>query len=155
MRKYIASASAMKVGTITPVKDFQDMLNVKEIDLTSQAINDMTNVIIRMIEESSADEFYSKSMDCLGGLRAACVEEIEPKEFNSFLYRLRDLTTTTYAMFWDMVVSGGVTLITEKECNDGVSQNEADTFLKKQTTAPVPIINTQTMDDDELLDLIE
>ena len=56
----ILSNKVAAVGTVNPVKDFQDMFNRRDEDLVDKAIAEMQHVVRHMLRASINDQYYGK-----------------------------------------------------------------------------------------------
>ena len=93
-----------KISQATPVVDFRRMINEKAEDLTNSAIEQMTKLIEKLIEESFQGNFYERALECLQELRKGCVQEDEAPAFNDFLELLKDrFANSKHQKFWQKV----------------------------------------------------
>ncbi|KAJ3043868.1 X-ray repair cross-complementing protein 5 [Rhizophlyctis rosea] len=150
-----------KVGTVDPVSDFNAMFGRTDVDLVSDAVQQMSDVIVKLVTESFGDQLYPKAMDCLVALRAGCAREDESETFNGWLRELKRMLTqgahTRHQEFWKRVRAKGVTLITKEEAGDSaVESGEAQEFLKEEETtqASAPVEPAEAEDEEDLLDMI-
>ncbi|RYR71036.1 hypothetical protein Ahy_A02g005336 isoform B [Arachis hypogaea] len=122
------------IGDLTPVQDFEAMFARRDNpDWVVKAIDAMKNKIHDLIEDSHEGDNNSKGLECLAALRKGCVNEQEPKQFNSFL---RDIWSFCQEKnlhdFCDSLSSKGITLIPKSEAADSeVTEDEARSFLVK------------------------
>src|SRR5690242_12736593 len=73
------------ISMIKPIDDFKEMINYKYEDLTESAINQMKNIINKLILESFKGSYYIKAIECLKELREACITQDEAEFFNNFM----------------------------------------------------------------------
>ncbi|KAJ3055533.1 X-ray repair cross-complementing protein 5 [Rhizophlyctis rosea] len=146
-----------KVGTVDPVSDFNAMFRRRDVDLISDAVQQMSDVTVKLITESFGDQLYPKAMDCLVALRAGCAKEDESDTFNSWLRELKRMLTqgahTRHSEFWRRVVEKKITLITKEEAGDSnVARGEAEEFLQEEetTTATAPAAVAEADDEEDL-----
>ena len=93
-----------KISQANPIVDFRRMIHEKAEDLTDSAIEQMTKLIEKFIEESFQGNLYDKALDCLQELRKGCVEEDEPVLFNDFLQLCKDrYANSKHQKFWQKV----------------------------------------------------
>ncbi|KAJ3279068.1 X-ray repair cross-complementing protein 5 [Borealophlyctis nickersoniae] len=151
-----------KVGTVDPVSDFNAMLSRRDLDVVSIAVEQMCDVIFKLVTESFGDQLYAKAMDCIVALRAGCAREDESEAFNTWIRELkRNLTTgphTRHQKFWEGVVDKGITLITKDEAGDSeVDKAEAEEFLKSDQALPesAPTHEAEEEDEEDLLDMMD
>jgi len=123
-----------KISQATPVVDFRRMINEKAEDLTNSAIEQMTKLIEKLIEESFQGNFYERALECLQELRKGCVQEDEAPAFNDFLELLKDrFANSKHQKFWQKVINHGVTLIDGNETDSSVvTIEEAKKFLLEE-----------------------
>lgn len=143
-----------KISQGNPVVDFRRMINEKTEDLTSSAIKQMSELIMKFIEESFQGNLYDKALDCLKELRKGCVQEDEAPEFNDFLQNVKDrFCNGKHAKFWQKVISHGLTLIDQTETKSSmVSPTEAKDFLMEEDKEVQAKIEQEQQ---ELMDEIE
>lgn len=154
----IVAGGTSDVGPINPVKDFDEMLARRDVDLVDKAVEQMQERILQLVADSIRDQLYEKAVDCLKALRTGCVREEEADAFNAFLRKLRaSHEGKRRDAFWQLVVTAGLTLIHEEECEDSpVTKAEADEFL----TAPSQEVEDSVMEEagtevDDLFDMVE
>ena len=116
------------VGSITPVKDFHDMLNRRDVDLVDKAIEQMKERIQQLVNDSIKDQLYIKAIECLKALREGCIKEEEAAAFNTFLRLLRSMYEDKKKNeFWLLIRKNKISLIHEEECEDSdVTPKESD-----------------------------
>eukprot|EP00668_Euglena_longa_P001208 GGOE01001433.1.p1 GENE.GGOE01001433.1~~GGOE01001433.1.p1 ORF type:complete len:777 (-),score=239.27 GGOE01001433.1:160-2154(-) len=154
----ILTARVSHVGTVNPVKDFQDMFNRRDEDLVLPAIEGMLTVIHRLLRDSINDQYYEKVSQCIEVLREGCVREDEAGKFNPFLKELkRECTTGRRADFWDKYVKAKcLTLITDEEVTDhGASLDEAKRFLEEEEAVVTAVeVSAEASEEDLFEDLV-
>ena len=179
----IITGGTSDVGPINPVKDFQDMLSRRDVDLVDKAIEQMKERITQLVSDSIRDSFYPKAIECIQALRVGCVQEEEPIAFNSFLRSLRTMYEDKgrHQAFWQLIKKKSISLIYDEECEDSdVTKEQADEvkssfiffpilfthndsfthlqFLQDAVEEPTPVeISEPTSVDevDDLFDMIE
>ncbi|KAI3982627.1 hypothetical protein MKX01_031366 [Papaver californicum] len=123
-----------KVGSLTPIEDFEAMMTRKgRADWVDKAIKDMKNLIFDLVENSYEGNTYQKAMNCLLALRKGCILEQEPKQFNDFLRHLCKFCSDKYlSSFCNFLASKRMKLISNTESSDSdVTDEEAGSFLVK------------------------
>jgi hypothetical protein len=70
----IVAGGTNEVGSVQPVKDFNDMLGRRDVDLVDKAIGEMEKRILQLVNDSIRDQFYAKALECLVALRHGCVK---------------------------------------------------------------------------------
>mmetsp|Transcript_14544 Transcript_14544/g.12350 ORF Transcript_14544/g.12350 Transcript_14544/m.12350 type:complete len:132 (+) Transcript_14544:1636-2031(+) len=89
------------ISQANPIVDFRRMINEKAEDLTNSAIEQMTKLIEKFIEESFQGNLYDKALDCTKELRKGAVQEDEAPAFNDFLHMLKDkYAQGKHTKFW-------------------------------------------------------
>nr|CAG4711704.1 unnamed protein product [Naegleria fowleri] len=151
---------ANSVKTTNPTKDFNDMLNRKDVDLVDKAIKEMQNVIFKLINDSIEDQYYEKVLSCVRVLREGCIRESEPELFNHFMKILKQqYSKGKREEFWkNYIVGNKISLITQDECDESeVTEEEAKNFLTQAVlAAPVQEeVEDEKMGDNDLFDELE
>jgi ATP-dependent DNA helicase 2 subunit 2 len=60
---------ASKIGTVDPVRDFNEMIERRDKDLVSDAISQMQELVLNTIQNSFGEELYPKCIEYLEQLR--------------------------------------------------------------------------------------
>lgn len=151
----IFNNKASTIGSVNPVKDFKEMFERRDVDLVDKAVEEMQNVILKMLQESIGDQYYIKSLDCLAALREGCVAEEEPDAFNRFMRKLKGLYGTASSKrkdFWTLIKDKQISLIHADECAESeVTPSESTAFLTDEyvtTVEPVEETKPDAGDDD-------
>nr|QDO16379.1 ATP-dependent DNA helicase 2 subunit KU80 [Lingulodinium polyedra] len=121
------------IGSVHPERDFERWLAHRAggIDTAVQAIEQMRDVIERLIEEDV--DLHPKALSCLNTLRRGCVREGEVLAFNDFVRRLRFGETKRRAQFWERAREASLGLVTDAEvATSTVSTEEARAFLANE-----------------------
>jgi ATP-dependent DNA helicase 2 subunit 2 len=136
------------VGSATPVEDFNAMIARKDVDLVDKAIEQMQRQIVKLVNESVRDSYYSKALDCLKALRKGCVDQAEVEPFNKFLADMKkNYRGSKRDEFWRLIQSESVSLITAEESSDSdFTEADAYAFL---TTDVIPGYLVSELDGDE------
>jgi non-homologous end joining protein Ku len=153
---YDEGGYAHSVSRTKPISDFWDMVDNKKIDLVAKAMKEMGLVIEKLAIESVHGSFYKKGIECIEALRKAAVREDEFQKFNDFIRSLKDKQTIPRD-FWQLVVSHGISLITNIEnALSTVTEADASKFLleeekigKAQPARPSLGDGSGTLDDIE------
>eukprot|EP00742_Colponemidia_sp_Colp-10_P004962 GILJ01005302.1.p1 GENE.GILJ01005302.1~~GILJ01005302.1.p1 ORF type:complete len:723 (-),score=144.13 GILJ01005302.1:98-2182(-) len=134
----VSSSSVRNVGTVDPVTNFKKMLSDRRQDLVSEALSQMKEVILKLVEDSIRDQLFSKASDCVQALRDGCVAEGESKVFNEFLQSLKSTPNSKVKSFWEALRTGRkITLISSEESRDSdVSPRSAQKFIE---SAPMSV----------------
>ena len=156
----VLSSDVSNVGSINPVKDFEEMC--KKTDLFPVASKQMQERIVSLVRESFGDQNYPKALSCITSLREVCISLAKPETFNEFAKSLRVLLIGSgdaskeqrHQAFLTLIVKEGITLISKEECECDVTGEEAKQFLS--TLEPVAG-GTPSFElvDDEVDDLLE
>lgn len=122
---YIFSDKADHIGSVDPVKDFNEMFTRRDVDLVDRAIEEMQAMIIKLINDSINDQYYNKALNCLIALRKGCIDEEESESFNKFLRRIKTMYSTGKRKgFWELIKKNKLNLISSDECPDSNVTNE-------------------------------
>lgn len=148
-----------EISTLQPISDFKEMLNNKKVDLTGEAISQMKEVIIKMVEESIQVQHIYKAVECLQALRVGCIDEDETENFNQFMIDLQPkFLNGPKRNFLEIIVKKGIGLISSAESRDSILEfDSAKEFLadlqhKLETGAKTQPIDEEG-DEEMLLDL--
>lgn len=144
----------LEISALRPIQDFRHMIEFKYKDLTDDALAQMKNVIIKLINESFKGSFYIKALECLKALRDECDHSDETELFNDFMVELLlKFPKEKFMDFWKLIISNKMTKIdsTENPKSD-VSKDDALNWLI--TLDKKPVI-TSAIDLDEIIDDIE
>eukprot|EP01012_Entosiphon_sulcatum_P025587 TRINITY_DN30931_c0_g1_i1.p1 TRINITY_DN30931_c0_g1~~TRINITY_DN30931_c0_g1_i1.p1 ORF type:complete len:790 (+),score=120.93 TRINITY_DN30931_c0_g1_i1:94-2370(+) len=155
----VLSSRASHVGTVNPVKDFNEMFSRRDEDLVDRAISEMQNVIKQLLQESIGDQYYEKAAACLVALRAGCLREEEADQFNRFLRHLKHLHSTGRRADWwaRSVKAQGISLICQEDGADvDVSAAEARSFLEGvDAPAAEPMLERKDSAEEDLFGELE
>ncbi|KAI8144114.1 SPOC like C-terminal domain-containing protein [Fennellomyces sp. T-0311] len=152
-----------EVSAINPVRDFTIMINNREEDLVSDAVEQMCRIITELVTTSFGDRNYELAIECLVLLRATAAKEDESEAFNRYLYQLRDTCEpnkpdSRRRDFWDIVKRKHITLISSEEADDSnVTSTEATKFLEEEEPAKDTLPPESSLGDtaDDLLAMME
>jgi len=118
--------SKKTISAITPIEDFREMIDNKNEDLVSKAMELMSDMIFKLIRESFKGSYFIKAVDCIKAFRDAANDEDEVDTFNGFLNDLLEkFPKEQYMEFWILFCDNKITLISEKE-------NERSKYSEKQ-----------------------
>eukprot|EP00817_Percolomonadidae_sp_ATCC50343_P003531 CAMPEP_0117422930 /NCGR_PEP_ID=MMETSP0758-20121206/3687_1 /TAXON_ID=63605 /ORGANISM="Percolomonas cosmopolitus, Strain AE-1 (ATCC 50343)" /LENGTH=767 /DNA_ID=CAMNT_0005205877 /DNA_START=123 /DNA_END=2426 /DNA_ORIENTATION=+ len=166
-RESLLSNIASHVGTVKPILDFNQMISRRDMDLVDRAIDEMSKVIVRLIENSVRDLYYEKAVHCLIALRKGCVQEEEPYKYNNFLRQIRTsfLSHHRHGAFYDLLSKdhrADVGFITEDEVPDSDVLNaekanefwstDSSTNSTQQPAASSSLGQNLSQDEEDLLD---
>lgn len=100
-------ATLKTIGTVTPVEDFQSLIQQGTIPL-SDLCKQMATLIVEFIHNSHGDALFDKTMLCLKSLRDVCIQKLEPKIFNDLIGSIKRQSTAIDGRkdFWKRVVQG-------------------------------------------------
>jgi len=105
-----------EIGSVNPIEDFKRMIENRQVDLVSEAINQMMGLVERLVLSSMKADLYEKAFDCLKTLREACVKEDEGAVFNKFMEKMKkQFASGEHKGFWEKVKANRVSLITNEE----------------------------------------
>ncbi|KAJ3127586.1 X-ray repair cross-complementing protein 5 [Nowakowskiella sp. JEL0407] len=155
----ITEAGVEKVGTVDPVGDFEKILKRRDGDFVNDALNQMSQIITKLVTESLGDSLYGKAILCVSALRKHSIIEGEVEFFNNWikLFRENTLSQARYASFWKRIVTGNITLINEAEGRGGVPKTEADKFIEpeEEKAAEESVQVAEEEDEEDLLAMLE
>ncbi|OMJ72727.1 hypothetical protein SteCoe_28760 [Stentor coeruleus] len=138
-----------KIGEINPVQDFYDMIHDRKADKVDLAIDQMEELILKLLDRDFKGNMYKKAMDCLKALREGCKNEPEFSGFNTFLLVKIKGLQHIHVDFWNYMVDEGVSLITHDENKSSkITERESKNFLVK-IQASQPKISSMDLDDIE------
>jgi ATP-dependent DNA helicase 2 subunit 2 len=150
---------ADSIGTTDPVRDFNDMMNRRDVDLVDKAIEEMQSVAFKLLRDSIADQYYEKALACVQALRKGCIKEDEVEKFNNFMKRVKSqFSSGKRKDFWEQFVVGkNVSLITSEEGDTDVSVEDAKNFLKEEVAQDVMQEDApeETQEDDDMFAQLE
>ncbi|KAI8808002.1 SPOC like C-terminal domain-containing protein [Cladochytrium replicatum] len=168
----LTDAQVTEVGTVDPVRDFENMIKGKDSSLVDKAIEQMMSVIVKLVSQSLGDQFYTKAVNALASLRKGCILQGDESVFNTFLLDLKAGLTRTGSMagangspvvqnasalskhgsFWDRIVTEKVGLAGKsQEDTEAVRFFEVD---RSQQAAPVHEKAPEPDEEDDF-DLLE
>ncbi|KIO24865.1 hypothetical protein M407DRAFT_211773 [Tulasnella calospora MUT 4182] len=106
------------IGNAFPLEDFKD--NLKEGDVVSKALKDMSAVIPEIVDESFSTQRYDEAIQCMREMRKTALQEDDIDIWNDFLHEFKEKCQRPgYKRkdFWDKVKAIGmqISLITDKE----------------------------------------
>jgi ATP-dependent DNA helicase 2 subunit 2 len=133
------------------------MVTDRKTDRVAEALTQMSTLIERFVKNSLRGDLYEKALECLKEMRVACVKEDEAGRFNEFAKRVKKVFAQgPHEGFWELVVQGGVTLITHKESptSSFVTDQEAQDFLQAEQK-PKEEAPKKKPQEDDLMDEIE
>jgi len=153
-------AAIRNVGTLTPVEDFQFLIEQGSPSFT-EVCKQMCNLILELINNSHGDALFEKALQCLQCLREICIKKLEPKIFNDLEILIKRQASTVDGRkdFWNKIIDEKLSLITSEECiESNVIPVEAMKFLQEETPIESinngPTANEQDGEDEDLFDLI-
>jgi ATP-dependent DNA helicase 2 subunit 2 len=120
-----------KISSMNPVRDFEKIINDREVDRVNDALTQMRDIILEFIRESIQGDVYEKALDCLKAMRKACKDNDEAEKFNEFLKELKQrFSTGIHKAFYETVRNSGTGLITKDESfSSKITKEEADKFF--------------------------
>eukprot|EP01105_Mastigella_eilhardi_P010054 TRINITY_DN2353_c0_g1_i3.p1 TRINITY_DN2353_c0_g1~~TRINITY_DN2353_c0_g1_i3.p1 ORF type:complete len:753 (-),score=192.03 TRINITY_DN2353_c0_g1_i3:99-2321(-) len=158
IEKLIASG-VTAVGSVTPVKDFEEMMQRRDVDLVIDAVTQLRKRIMQLINDSIQDTYYGKTLECVVALRKGCVMEDEFQQFNTMLQDMRfQFENKTRNKFWQLVVEKGLSLIHNQECVDSpITPKDSAEYLGKPLAAAVvsDMPKAEEPGVEQLFDMIE
>ena len=155
------SSGVFKVGSINPVRDFEELS--KKAGMFLLACEQMQECIVSLVRESFSDQNYPKAILCVRAMRQACVISIQPGVFNVFLTSLRtkiigsseSIRDERHQAFFSLLVKEDISLISKLECENGASLDEAKSFLQNLQSDSTEVDVKDESQDDEVDDLLE
>lgn len=105
-----------EIGSVNPIEDFKKMVTDRKVDRVGTAIDQMKDMITKLVNHSLHGDLYQKAIECLAALREACVNEDEAQKFNLFMEILKKkYTAGSNKDFFDLIVQERISLITKDE----------------------------------------
>ncbi len=100
-------AAIRNVGTLTPVEDFQLLIEQGSPSFT-EVCKQMCNLILELINNSHGDALFEKAIQCLQCLREMCIKKLEPKIYNDLEVLIKRQASTIDGRkdFWKKIVDG-------------------------------------------------
>ncbi|KAI7849840.1 SPOC like C-terminal domain-containing protein [Circinella umbellata] len=149
-----------------PISDFNAMINNRNEDLVSSAVEKMSSIITTLVTKSFGKRDYDKAYECLQVLRGTAAKEDESEAFNKYMHRLKETCDpgnpdSRRKDFWDMLKEKQMTLISSEEALDSqVSPDEAKRFLEEEqpirgTIPPESADDDTGMSNEDLLAMME
>eukprot|EP00347_Sterkiella_histriomuscorum_P022676 403337575 len=74
-----------EIGNVNPIEDFKKMVTDRKVDRVGTAIDQIKDMITKLVNNSLNGDLYHKAIECLASLREACITEDEAQEFNLFM----------------------------------------------------------------------
>ncbi|KRY01990.1 X-ray repair cross-complementing protein 5, partial [Trichinella pseudospiralis] len=149
----------MKVGTVNPVQDFIEISSQIGKNQISEVCEQMKNVIIAFVQESSDDVFHDKALHCCAVLRPVCIKQSLPDLYNTILRQAKcELVLGKQKNFWLLLKNkkDSLGLITVDECqSSGISQEDAVSFYSEEVSDEILKNNPQLLDSTDLIDELE
>lgn len=137
-----ADLSALKVGSVSPVADFEAMC--AHPALVPAALAQLEAQVRDLVTVGGTGAYYKKAAACVAALRAACLMHGESARFNGFLAGglKPSFCAGRHAGFWDCLVAGGLAthgLITVEEDSaaEATAAEAAALFASPAALAPV------------------
>lgn len=139
------------ISTITPIEDFNEMIQNRTEDLTVKAMTLMKEMIETFILESFKGSYYIRAIECIKALRDAANEEDEVEVFNVFLQDMKKkFTKDLFLDFWLLFTDNNITLISKEEnAKSTFSEKECQEWLNSMRKKEV--ITSTLQDIDNLL----
>ena len=169
------SSGVKKIGTATPVEDFQALAERLDDNKFEDLCVQMQQLVKELFTESlqsndqSCEVFRRKSAECIRVQREFCVKRKMPQLFNTYLkaFKVYLLNETrgnkkqaeVIEDYWVKYFRDeNLSLIIERECeNGGVSLEESNQFIYKFLESEVKesmLKNEEPADVEDLLDLM-
>ncbi|ORC91053.1 putative KU80 protein [Trypanosoma theileri] len=142
----------LHVTTVDPIGTFQQMLQSHDVIVVQRAVDELAEVIFKLLRHSVKDAQYTKCVNCVELLRQHCLATGEANYFNNFMLRLMLISYELgHKTFWTSVVLAerGIRLITRCECPKSTIENEAAAiaFISQDRSIPNPILEENCNDD--------
>ncbi|XP_054713820.1 X-ray repair cross-complementing protein 5-like [Uloborus diversus] len=120
-----------KIGTVNPVRDFQEMTKNGDPMFFAQAVSQIIEVVWTYLEdEKNVKLYHSKILGVCKELRASCLKSQQTSEYNSFMKALQSKLLEVDSDLWMKIRNEGIGLISKLEVEKSdVTKFEADAFL--------------------------
>eukprot|EP00298_Acanthocystis_sp_HF-20_P010028 c18632_g2_i3.p1 GENE.c18632_g2_i3~~c18632_g2_i3.p1 ORF type:complete len:345 (+),score=134.76 c18632_g2_i3:90-1037(+) len=118
----LASTKVTKVSDLTPVEDFNSMIDNPDPSFADLAINQMKEVILNFVKSAVTNAFLVKAVDCMRALRNGCIKQEEPNVFNLFLKEVKKQAKLLgKEEFLELLDSNGIFSISNEEPTNPIS----------------------------------
>ena len=146
-----------KISSVSPIDDFNRMINDKHEDLVKEAMEQMQDVIDTFVQGALMGDMYEKAKDCVETMREGAVREDEANLFNAYLRGMKSKTRSDKNVreFMAYLRDEGITLISKTETtSSSVLPKEAKEFWKEEAQGDVVMKGVEE-DEDDMMDLID
>ncbi|XP_054721547.1 X-ray repair cross-complementing protein 5-like isoform X2 [Uloborus diversus] len=135
-----------KIGTINPVRDFQEMIKSKDPHDFFDAIHQIVQVVWTYLkDERCAKLYHSKILGICKELRASCLKVKQTTDYNTFITTLQSRLFEIDPDLWMKIRNESIGLISRSEVGtSAVSPEEAEAFL-----TVTPYIKTENVNNEE------
>ena len=153
----ILSSGVDSVGSVSPVEDFNNMIERRDVDLVEVAIEQIKKVIFQLIDDSLGNQLYKKALEAIEALRRGCIKEEESSHFNDFLEECKQFYKEKRRDdFWQFLKKNKIFPISFDESDDSnLSSSQALSFYETENKSKSNGNQTTNKDeeDDEIEDL--
>ena len=152
-------AATTQIGMSNPIADFEKVWQ----NTPEEAFQQMAGVINQMVSQSVRGHLYGKAIKCLRQLRKACKSDEDWEPLNGYLRELKGkhgMFGKPNHDFWGEIVTAGVTLINDVECEDAdATEEQAHLFINggasRPAAAAAPRPAPAPVDEDDLFDELD
>ncbi|KAJ3202684.1 X-ray repair cross-complementing protein 5 [Dinochytrium kinnereticum] len=156
----LTTSLVTSVGTADPVADFRAMLSRRDVDLVSTAVQQMTEVILNVIQKSFGTQLFSKALQCITALREGCIIQSEVSTYNTWLQQFKSELVQNHTQFWETLKEAEnkkLGLIRASESGESaVTDEEAvEFFAEGVKVEEVEPDSMADVDEDEMLGMLD
>ncbi|KAI9244988.1 SPOC like C-terminal domain-containing protein [Phascolomyces articulosus] len=140
------------ISPANPVPDFNAMINNRNEDLVSSAVEQMCAMITKTVSDSFGNRDYDKAYECLVVLRKAAAKEDESETFNKYMYQLKEILdpgnpNAVRRDFWIKMKQNNMTLISKEEAPDSqITPDEAKRYLEEEQPTRETVLQQESTD---------
>ena len=80
----LGSTRVTTVGELSPVEDFNAMIEDHDPKIADQAINEIQGIISKLVKSAVTGAMVGKAVNCVKAFRIGCVKQEEPQVFNRY-----------------------------------------------------------------------
>ncbi|KAG8178609.1 hypothetical protein JTE90_014200 [Oedothorax gibbosus] len=146
----------VKVGSVTPVKDFQYLLDSQTLQF-GEACKQIIDVVYKYLKETSLKHFHIKILDICKELRHTSLKRNDAAQYNSYMKSLQTELLRRDAELWIKIKNERIGLLSNEEVKlSTVTPSEADEFLAASPEDVKSVLKvSQTYDHEDDMDLLD
>jgi len=124
------------IGSVTPVKDFESMLDRRDDPkIIDSAFTQMKLIITDLIKTSYGDALFDKAVECIESLRFQCIKFNEAEIFNLFLMnQIKNHLKKLKPGIWKKLEEKKIYPISSEEVEDSeINQQDSEKFYQENS----------------------